>query len=383
MSEFVKGAVKYVSKTPLGSPRILLGIGPFIYRLYTILTGNHMGDYSDSEAIKAASISIPTSGAPPRTIVGVYTSRIIVLGYGLPPLEPKDFQNFPSKFKRLEFNCGEADPKTCETEHSNKICNYLVNELSRLEGHEEGGRGGVVDWLREFVRGGDNGDCRFDEYNPPCRFIRTFAEEYVHSMIFRGTSMATLIDQLYWRLRLNTLYITETLYRTLNMPRSASGTPIPVDEVVEYVHDNEPRLKGLPKPFYDAVEESIKLYILKENYARLALPFIEIPPTWVSLGFYYHDSGGVDDYSYKDRIDDYFNWSFYDSVMDEVYGIYELSKEVKDPAKIINAAHRALDPPVGEVRSIRRYVEGGVELRRRLTYCLIGIRQLYQVVMLR
>ena len=347
----IRNLIRGLLKIPaLNSPRVLLGLGPPIYDLYVKLTGNYMGKYTDAEVTNAATASAAISASRgAEGITGEYTTRLIVLGH-LSPLEPEDFSNFPSEFRDYEFRCGTVNPEDCSKEHGRSVCG-LIDALSRK------GRGEVIDSLRRFIRGDDGkNNCRFEEVNPPCRFIRTLAEEYAHSMIFSGTSMATLIDQYYWRLRLNTLYITEVLYETLNMPRNVDRTVTPIDHVIRFIENNEPKLRELPKPFYEAVEESIRLYILKETYASLALPFIEIP-TWVSLGFYMYDDGDFDDALYEGRISSYFGSKegFY---RDAPGRIYELSKG-KDPVKIIEAANRALDPPVSEIREIKGLIKGG------------------------
>ncbi len=343
MSKVIRVTIKFLSKLPLGSPSILLGMDPWIYSFFIRLTCNYMGDYSKKEIVNAASNSITLTTAS-SGIMGEYTTRLIVIGH-VEPLTLEDFQKFPKGFEDYEFKCNIINKETCNKEYREHICNGLAKSLSEIARDWSK----VIGKLRDFI--GD--DCRFANDKAPCRFTRTFAEEYVHSMIFSRTSMAALIDQLYWRLRLNILYITETLYKTLNMPRNADKIIAPINEIVKHIKNNELTLRRLPGSFYRAVEESVILYILKETYARLSLPFIEVP-TWVSLGFYGYNDGSFDDIIYKYMMDEYFGENNnYRYIADKVY---ELSKD-KKPVKIIEAANKALDPPASEIRRIRKLVK--------------------------
>ncbi|PUA31699.1 MAG: hypothetical protein B7O98_08735 [Zestosphaera tikiterensis] len=242
---------------------------------------------------------------------GMYTGRIIYINGPIPVTE-------------LGLQCSGESRERCELLYSTKI-KGILNEL-------------------------ENNIYNLNLKSPPeSRFMRAFIHEYVHWMILRGTSLATLVDALSWKERLDLIYLLEKFHRFTGFPRENGGNGIGRNETFNELKKLENAVREFSKnpDHVEVFRDFLTHHLFLRGFYSSIIGIVVEPVTWVLV-----------EPEFVNRRDEYLRIYFQDDALRKyATEILNLSEDFLNKGgnkgKLVEIAKTSLDIPLNLVDRYR------------------------------
>jgi len=206
---------------------------------------------------------------------------------------------------------------------------------------------------------------------PESRFMRAFIHEYVHWMILRGTSFATLVDALSWKERLDLIYLLEEFHKFTGFPRENRGNGIGRDEAFNELKKLEDAVRKFSEnpDHLEVFRDFLTHHLFLQGFYSSIIGIVVEPVTWVLV-----------EPEFVNRRDEYLGIYFQDDTLrkyaTEILNLSEdFLKKGGDKGKLVEVARASLDIPLNLVNRYR--LETGLhrlpeEIKKRFELGLKG-----------